>query len=172
MPDVTVGRYQQVERPFALPGCCALCGKADDEWYIDTGRQIEFLGAVYICKSCIQQIAGIVGYATPEGVVQMLSDIRNLTQERDDLKNQVTGLEEILSGYQTYLTAGGGTGLLVNGVHTSSESSTESDQELDGTTQARETGLEARENGPAESSSVEGLGNLRPIDSDGFKFTL
>lgn len=61
--------FQKVETPQALPGCCFLTLSAQEEWFIDTGIQNDLtLGAVYIGKSAVVEMARLAGMVYPDEV--------------------------------------------------------------------------------------------------------
>lgn len=96
--DPLLSRYSIVTHPQALPGQCALTGKSDEEYYIDTGVYLEFHGAVYIGASAFQEIAGLLGYADPSEV-QTLKALLDLSEAaRVDASKRVDALERAVDG--------------------------------------------------------------------------
>lgn len=85
--------------PSALPGSCYLCGSASREAYVDTNRQVEFHGAMYLCNLCIAEMSQLLGFTTPdqaEGLRQELEttrvDLFNAQREAAGLWKAVDGL--------------------------------------------------------------------------------
>lgn len=96
----TKSRYQKVKKPVALPGCCFFCsGATGREYFIDTARDVEFHGAIYICNLCIEEMAGMLGFITPDvadklkiKVGQLESDVFKLTKKEAGLEVAIGGL--------------------------------------------------------------------------------
>lgn len=76
------GRFQFIETPVAAPGCCKCCGSATKKFYIDTGTQEEFYGAVYYCCECIGEMANLAGFVSPIANFETLELLEGLYNER------------------------------------------------------------------------------------------
>lgn len=62
---------QIVDIPPALPGKCAVCGYAGGgggnfRRFVDWGISLDFYGAVIFCTFCIEHVANLLGYLSPE----------------------------------------------------------------------------------------------------------
>lgn len=55
-----MSRFTVVEQPVAAPGHCFLCRSVAHPPFIDTGLNIMFEGAIYICSSCLQEMSGLL----------------------------------------------------------------------------------------------------------------
>jgi hypothetical protein len=84
--------------PEALPGCCFICGSASREFFIDTGRTIEFHGAVYFCNECLSEIAHAAGYASPDYRKNLEIKITHMEDVIFELKTKAQGMEAALNG--------------------------------------------------------------------------
>ena len=88
-----------VETPQALPGSCFFCGSASRESYVDTLKQVEFHGAMYICDLCLLDMARLVGLISPEETETLRKNNEKLKevlfkrdQEIESLRRAVDGL--------------------------------------------------------------------------------
>ncbi len=88
------GRFAIVEVPSALPGSCKCCGSASKKFYIDTGTQEEFYGAVYYCNDCMGEMAELAGYVTPIANLKIVEMLEELLAEREDT---LTKVEEVIN---------------------------------------------------------------------------
>lgn len=65
------GRFKYLERPSALPGKCAVCGRVDVP-VLDFGLDVDYFGAVVICVDDIRaalQVADLYETSVPAPVV-------------------------------------------------------------------------------------------------------
>lgn len=85
------GRFKVLERPFALPGKCAICG-AVDKPVIDFGFDLDFYGVVYFCIECVQDAALITGMVPGNKL-----ETARLVQR--DLNDQLAAAGEIINEY-------------------------------------------------------------------------
>lgn len=103
------GRFRFIERPFPLPGKCAVCGNVQTP-VVDFGATVDGYGAVLICQLCVQQAfsllvkVGVVEVPQPvpvedylavsetihDGIKSALGDIRILLDAYNDLSNRVS----------------------------------------------------------------------------------
>lgn len=100
-------RFQAVEQPGALPGSCLLCnGSYDPEtrpWFIDTGLQIEFHGAGYICAACLIEMAEVVGFITPDIACRLVDELNAARQDKFNLEVQIASLHELESAVDSFV---------------------------------------------------------------------
>lgn len=104
------GRFKLLDAPFALPGKCAVCGFAasgedqtDRRQYLDFGLDIDYYGVVYICTTCLNEVAVGMGYALPE----VVDSIREESEQvKADLIRLNTAVEAI-NGVAAVLADGG-----------------------------------------------------------------
>lgn len=90
--------FQVVKDPSAIPACCLFCPGSAREQYIDTGAQMDYYGAVYICDQCVIAMASQLGCATPERTSQYDRRFKELTNEKFELLKRVAGLEAAVRG--------------------------------------------------------------------------
>lgn len=64
----SVSRFQVVERPFALPAKCLVCGGGNKR-SVDFGSNIRNYGAVYLCIDCVGEAARQFGFLSPGELV-------------------------------------------------------------------------------------------------------
>ena len=82
------------------PGCCALCGRGqDDNGFIDTGLDYEFWGRLYFCSNCALQLAAVFGFISPEDYADLEAELnytklqlQQKTEIAESLKDAVRGL--------------------------------------------------------------------------------
>lgn len=96
-------RVQVLDNPMGPPGKCIICGNGADKdrKWIDFGVTVDFLGAVYICSLCIDEVCNALNYASPEQTSKMLSQIkltqtanRRLESERNALRTAILNLND------------------------------------------------------------------------------
>jgi hypothetical protein len=87
-----------ITTPVALPGCCFQCGNAERQFYVDTGRSMEFHGAVYYCNECLAEMAHAAGYLIPEEADKLRTDILAALSEIERLNRVNDGLEKVVDG--------------------------------------------------------------------------
>lgn len=91
-------RFQLVDVPQALPGECLLCGGHDRDFFVDTGRNLEFHGAIYFCSDCLNEIGIQAGYAPPSLRKELEHKIESLEKTVYELTVANEGLEEAVHG--------------------------------------------------------------------------
>lgn len=174
--DPLLSRYRITTHPQALPGQCALTGKSDDEWYIDTGLDIPFHGAIYIGASAFKEIAGLLGYADPDVVNSLKMGIDQLQTDKAETLIKIDGLERavnglVAAGYPSDVARSHLVGdTVLEGVELSEQSDESDDVELFRGTESMGDG----ETESVEPNSSEQSGQLRSAssDSDGTKSIL
>lgn len=90
-----------VETLTALPASCKICGGADKEWYLDTGTQEEYYGAVVYCNECVAHIAEVCGFLPPQRLKLLEREIDDLRNENYELKTRLDGYRSIQDGLNT-----------------------------------------------------------------------
>lgn len=163
MTDVSAqAKFQIVQSPQAGPGCCAFCGRSDDEFYIDTGLSIDYHGAVYIGASCLQQIAETAGYASQDLRSQLDTKVLDLLHELHNAKLDIAGLEHILSGYQRLTPDRIARLASLSADDSTSSSSDEADSNFESESQGGTVDVGTGEVQTPRQSDDEAMGNLRP----------
>lgn len=84
--------------PPALPGSCYKCGSGTRDAYIDLDVSVEFHGAMYLCDLCVAEMAGLLGYLTPEVSRDLTDKIEQLESEKFKAQTQAAGLERAING--------------------------------------------------------------------------
>lgn len=67
MSAQTHSRFKIVERPFAAPGKCAVCG-ATEKPVVDFGFDLDWYGVVYFCLDCLTEVASTIGMVPHEAL--------------------------------------------------------------------------------------------------------
>lgn len=76
-------RFKAIDNPMALPGCCLLCRKSDGP-LIDSGFSEDMYGVVYICRSCVVEMANEFDFLPPEAVFEFETQIAALKSKMVD----------------------------------------------------------------------------------------
>lgn len=82
--------------PAALPGSCFFCGSGNREYYIDTHQNVEFHGAMYLCNICVEGIARLVNYLSPDEYKELLATKQHLETDVFELSKKLSTLEGVL----------------------------------------------------------------------------
>jgi len=80
--------------PLAAPHKCKSCGGVSKDWYIDTGSQEEFYGAVYYCNECFTHMANLAGFLSIEQSDKLQETLSNLTDNFNNLLDAYNELRE------------------------------------------------------------------------------
>lgn len=153
-----------LENPVALPGKCYYCGGVSKNHYIDTGIQIEFYGALYICNECFVTLADKMGYLNKNDVKNLLDEVSQLRDHNDLLLSTVDSLQDALNSAtkEKVSAARVNSDFHSSGRITYSDiSNVEIHQQVDGGTQSTEGSLGEGEGEPPEQSDVENLARVR-----------
>jgi len=176
-------KYQIMEHPGALPGCCFMC-RADAtnrEWFVDIGLQIEFHGAAYICNMCLYEMARTVGWITPQEADVMETSLKETLEDNARLQTQVNDLRAVEESIANLVRSRGGSlDPIIGGLGRSSQLSllqpdNESPFNLRGRTVIKSTERSSvgdREGEASEPSDGKRMGDIRSIggiDDDGFR---
>lgn len=95
------------DSPEALPGSCFICGNASRDSYIDTGISIEFHGAIYLCNTCLEEAAQLLGFIVPREAARLRLENDDYRTEIYNLKRQLDGLEMAVNGFTLARGVGG-----------------------------------------------------------------
>lgn len=95
------GRFKYLERPAALPGKCAVCGRVDVP-VLDFGLDVDYFGAVYICVDDMRaalQVADTYETSAPAPVVPPISylDVEAINEYVTRSNASVGALNSILA---------------------------------------------------------------------------
>lgn len=154
-----------VTTPQALPGCCFICGSATRKYYIDTGRSLDFHGAVYFCSECLTEIAHLAGFLSPEASNKLKIEFSKLETQVYELTKRETGLENAIRGMAA---AGYRNGDVPNGNGNPDLSIEKSESESQGT----ENSLGVGEGETVKQGNDENMGKLRSNDEPASTFDL
>lgn len=167
---------QVVQTLLALPGQCFLCGSADRKEFIDTERQLEFHGAVYICDECVAIMTQMLRYPTPEAYRRAIRDADTMGQRVLEMTIRINRAKEALNGVRLPDHPAVDNGSVVAPLDEGhDEESPSTDRVDEPAAPGGEVGLDSREGSPPEPDDDEGVGELRqpPEPSDGgFKLSL
>lgn len=184
MSDALQTRWQVVTHPGALPGECFLCAgdSTTREWFIDTGRQMEFHGAVYICNECLLEMAAMVGCASQVETTALVEAHMLLEQKVFGLETELAGMYEMERAIDVFIRARSSRSYLrPDGSHAGLDAAGRnvSDADNSGLTEDRPSDGEAPvgtgAGAPSESGDGQGVDELRSTsgqDGDNFKLQL
>ena len=104
-------RFQFLVEPLpCLPHKCACCGRSfspdpnPDEklQFLDWNLEIEFFGKVYLCTDCLREACNQMGYASPEQVTRLESELKAskntataYMKENQELRNALASLNSV-----------------------------------------------------------------------------
>lgn len=154
-----MSKYRILAVPDVSPGKCANCGSSKDDGrkYVDFGLHVDWYGAVFICGSCLHDIAHKVGlFASLE---EQLYEALNKKASLDELQEQgeklhdkvvktVRELEDFYVGVYSHRTDNS----------PDSTSSVESES-----TPSTKSGSPSTESGTTKSTTVSGRKNVRSL---------
>lgn len=84
---------------------CAVCGNGHcEKGYIDAGIYFDFEGQVYLCVTCVSQIAEVAGMLSLEETKHMQDMNSELAKENAELKEKVANYSEQLKQYDGLIT--------------------------------------------------------------------
>lgn len=145
--------------PPALPGCCYLCGSGTRARFIDLETQVEFHGAMYLCETCIVEMAVQLGMEVEKKVTKLkfenLSMHTELSRAHEEINDLKKALNDGLADLQPYLNAES------KPPDFSGDSSLSEGEE----SPTGEGGMERGQEGSAEPTNDEGVGELRSTES-------
>jgi hypothetical protein len=75
--QVESSRVRILDAPILAPGTCALCGTSrnDDRKYVDLGIDIDYIGVMYFCTFCMQEVANRIGCLMPEQADKLQNEL-------------------------------------------------------------------------------------------------
>lgn len=87
-----MSKYKILATPYYKPGKCANCGASKDDGrkYIDFGLEVDWYGIVYICGSCLSDVANAVGLFD-----RLNLRILDLEKALEEEKKNKTSLDEL-----------------------------------------------------------------------------
>lgn len=101
MPNVNA-RYRVVEDgAYAAPGICLLCGRhgnSDERGMVDTQKDMDYYGVVYLCSFCVLEIAEQYGAASPSTQLNNLAASEAVQAQLYATRQRLVKAEGVLSG--------------------------------------------------------------------------
>jgi hypothetical protein len=161
-------RFRITNAPEALPGSCFLCSTASREFFVDTGMQVEFHGAFYICNECLAEMARLVGFETPGNVMALRATKDSLEKKVFDLTRDIDALERVVDGYSR-LGRTSNSGIITD---TSVLQQLPFDSLSDERASEGEASLGDGTSESPESSNESGMADVRPTESNEFTLEL
>lgn len=87
-----MSKFKYLDRPSALPGSCATCGKATDvNGFVDTTLDIDGYGAIQLCYSCIRAMHDTFGFdASARHIINedAVANVKHLVEVVSDMKDE------------------------------------------------------------------------------------
>jgi hypothetical protein len=98
-------RVQLVGRGDMLhPGCCALCRSGVcEEGYVDLGVYFDYEGQMYLCHTCTQQVAEVIGCLIPSEAAILHALVNSVQAENVVLKTELEVARDRLAAYDSVL---------------------------------------------------------------------
>jgi len=99
-------RVRILDSPNLHPGTCVLCGASrnDDRKYVDIGLDIDFVGVIYFCTFCMQEVANRLGCLMPE-------QTKKLEDELDSARQTIINFQAQKAAYDDAINTLRSTGL-------------------------------------------------------------
>lgn len=72
------------------PGTCILCGSAggDGRKFVDFGKQVDWIGAIYFCTECFGEVARAIGWVPVAEFNELNAEVKSLKSEATVHVNQ------------------------------------------------------------------------------------
>jgi hypothetical protein len=88
------------------PGTCAVCGASrnDDRQYVDFGLTVDYIGVIYFCTFCVQELVNRMGCLTRE-------QSEKLENELDSARQTILNFQAEKAAYDGAISTLRGTGL-------------------------------------------------------------
>jgi hypothetical protein len=109
LDEIVSGKFKILNNPMALPAKCAFCGIGhNDEGrrrFIDTSLDLDFYGVVYMCTTCLNEIAESLGYISNDKWNGLKLKLDHIRDENELVKAENDGLRDavnILTGHRCY----------------------------------------------------------------------
>lgn len=165
-PVDIAGRWKIVSTLTALPGECFFCGSSDRKFYLETGIDVEFVGALYIClDECVREFANVAGFLSAQQSKSLRETNVTLSLRVEEQTRKIVALERVvdeLRNANSIIVSSDDITVDSDG----SDSANEADVsgQPDGTQEELRKGpseLSTGEGETPESSNDEGVGELR-----------
>lgn len=106
---IAQSRFQVLENPPSAPSKCAFCGIGHNDdgrrLFIDTSLDLDFYGVVYMCSTCLNEIAESLGYISNDKWDGLKLKLDHTQMENNELKGENEGLRTAiisLSNHRCY----------------------------------------------------------------------
>lgn len=92
-------RIKVLDNPNLAPGTCIVCGSAGDgeRKFIDFGKQVDWIGAIYFCTFCVVEIVEAGGYIPVATFDKLHDEYRDLQVKNDQLVAKYQPFEEAIN---------------------------------------------------------------------------
>jgi len=155
---IAQSRFQVLEQPLSAPAKCAFCGIGHNDegrrLFIDTSLDLDFYGVVYMCSTCLNEIAESLGYISNDKWDGLRLKTQYLNEENNNLKGENEGLRvavSSLSNHRCYQST----------LPEPSDVELKEDPTYEDPTGGITKGVEPEESNPDEPNSESGLSNVR-----------
>lgn len=95
-------RYRVIEDgAYAAPGTCFVCnrhGNSDELGMIDTQKDVDFVGVIYVCSFCVLEMAEQYGAASPSTQLNNLAAQEAVQAQLYAVRERLAKAEGILDG--------------------------------------------------------------------------
>lgn len=97
--QVESSRVSILDAPVMNPGTCAICGTSrnDDRKYIDLGLDVDFIGVIYFCTFCIQELVNRIGCAMPDQVKVLEDELTSARQTILEFQSQKAAYDDAIN---------------------------------------------------------------------------
>jgi hypothetical protein len=161
--------------PYQHPSSCSICGYggSDRKCWLDTGIQIDYYGAVYICDQCFNFLAGLFGYINPDVSAKILHENEILCASQEILNRRIDMLTTAIKNLELADVTVVDSDSLRSGMDSVIGADPlgvpETSESPSGDSREGEVNVGSGEGETSEPSHDEGMDKLRP-DEFGFEF--
>ncbi len=91
-------RIRVLDNPNMHPGTCVLCGASrnDDRKYVDIGLDIDFVGVIYFCTFCMQELANRLGCLMPDQTKKLEDELDSARQTILEFQTQKAAYDDAI----------------------------------------------------------------------------
>lgn len=97
--DLASSKFVVLSAPINAPGICAVCGtsRTDDRQYVDFGLTVDYVGTIYFCSFCIQELCNRMGCLTQEQSKQLEDQLDAAKQEILSFQRQKVAYDDAIA---------------------------------------------------------------------------
>lgn len=101
--DLASSKFTVLNAPVNAPGVCAICGSSnnEDRDYVDFGLTIDYVGTIYFCTFCIQELCNRMGCLTPEQSKHLEDQLDAAKQEILTFQKEKAAINDIRDTLRT-----------------------------------------------------------------------